>query len=318
MTNILILNFYQDALFDRTNGCHLDTVWFQNFTVGPVVTGKGGTGTGASYGAEIVGTNLAFQGPTYGSGNCSFTDDQFDISLDGTLYEPDVMSSCYIHNTANGIAFHDKLGFLSGGLVTNSFIWDAGYGNLIFDGTQCDAATCQPISAGTPAPNVFNTPATFFGTSATLYTQCLAVGNSKCQVFGGTSTSYGPYTGISGPLRVDVQVVGSGDGSVVWLNKNGAPGDAMRYNIQMPSSDQAAHVPLGVIGITETAGAGTASGGTCLAYGNQASSVCGVRSWADGHTSFPGGLFVPNLPLSCSGLPTGTLWNSGSVVSVCP
>lgn len=286
-TNVLILDFYQNYLLDRSNGCRWDTVWEQNSTLDASITWKGGSGSGSGAPAEFVGVNLAFQGPNFGSGHCSLTVDDAFVKLIGTLYEPTVASSCWIHNTNQGHDFTEIGGALSGSGVTNSFIWDNSYTNIQMLGTSCPgtAMQCSSISAGTPANISYGAPATFLGVSASLYIECQAVGNSKCQAIGGTPISYGGYTAITGPVRMDV--AGSGDALQMSLNKLGAVNDVIVHNFLVPSADGTGHTTIEVYSMTESTSGGNVAAGLGFNTGTQASVAQSLYLGSDGHVAMP-------------------------------
>ena len=288
MSNVIVLNFYQDIILDRSNGCQLDTVWFQNYSVGPAITWKAGSGSGAGYAAELAGVNVKFQGPGAGTGQYAVTIDHSGVKFFEALYEPTILSAGWIHNTSQGHDFSDFGGLFSGVTPTNSMVWDTGYGNIQLFGTSCPAsfATCSTISAGTPNQSGdYITPGTFMGVSGTLYSQCLTVGNGKCQAIGGTPISYGSYTGITGPVRVDI--TNSGDGVLCSLMKAGATNDICMNTYVMPSSDQTASTTVRAGAVTESAGIGTNSAGYQINTGNQSSTARTVYFGSDGGVTFP-------------------------------
>lgn len=149
LNNVLFIDYERPLIMDRCSVSTGNPV-FQNYTLPPWITVKAGTGGVAGYTASVTWTNPQFDGPGVGAGQCSVLVDAAQVTFIGALYEPTTATpACWIHVTGQGGSFRDVNGFMSGTLPPNSFIWDDGYTDLAFIGTNCTVAPCPPSAPGT-------------------------------------------------------------------------------------------------------------------------------------------------------------------------
>ena len=314
MQNMTVLNFYQDMVLDRTNACYANSVFFQNYSVGPLISKQAGSGGPTVVGAEFVGVNLAFQGPNYGSGQYSVTFDQWAISCTGCLYEPTVLSAGWMHLTGNAFNFADINGLMSGTAPVNSFVWDAPAAIMYF-GTNSNYVPTPPISSGPQPGATYGSPATMVGVTGQLYLACLHAGNNVCNALGSSPYNYGNATAITGPIRVDTTV--SGDAVQMVKNGPGAVNDINALTFVLPSSDQAANTEVRIYALTEMAGPGLASAGLGINTGGTATGTSRtVYLGADGEIAFPRYIgatgHATGKAVLCIDLATGILYASSS------